>query len=101
MPRQTNFVSFIQRIVREQVGDAMRDVFGSIAGTKTRAKNGRRRRRKARGKWRPGGPGRPPKAVAEKMAAKTPATGVGSKKARRGGRRRRPGRPKGSKTKAA
>jgi hypothetical protein len=100
MPRQTNFVSFIQQIVRDEVQHAIHGLFGSTTGTKKRATNGRRRRgRKARGKWRPGGPGRPPKAVAEKMAPKKAATTKVVHRPRR--RRRGPGRPPGSRKKAA
>src|SRR6266446_2026722 len=69
MPRQKSLATVIRDLVQEEVGDAIRSLLGSASGTKPKAKNGRRRRRrKARGKWRPGGPGRPPKAVAEKMA---------------------------------
>jgi hypothetical protein len=86
MPRQTNLISFIQQMVREQVQEAIHGLLGSTTGTGKKAKNGRRRRgRKARGKWRPGGPGRPPKVVAERMAAKPKMT-------RRRRRRRGPGR---------
>ena len=48
-------MTMIQNLVREQVQEAIHSFLGT---TKTKAKNGRRRRR---GKWRPGGPGRPPK----------------------------------------
>src|SRR5262249_13869506 len=69
---------------------------------KVKPKNGRRRRRRTRGTWRPGGPGRPPKAVAEKMAhtKRSVATPVAPKPKivrRRRRRRRGPGRPPGSK----
>jgi hypothetical protein len=75
MPRQTNLISFIQQMVREQVQEAIHSLLGSTTGPRKKAKNGRRRRgRKARGTWRPGGPGRPPKAIAEKMAQKKAAT---------------------------
>jgi hypothetical protein len=60
MPRQKSLMTVIAALVREEVSSAV----GSLLGTaKPKAKNGRRKRR---GKWRPGGPGRPPKAVAEK-----------------------------------
>jgi hypothetical protein len=59
MARPTSFLTLIQNLVREQVEDAIHALLGT-AGSKKKAKNGRRRRRKARGKWRPGGPGRPP-----------------------------------------
>ena len=105
MPRQKSLATVIRDLVQEEVGDAIRSLLGSASGTKPKAKNGRRRRRKARGKWRPGGPGRPPKAVAEKMAHKKAMTTSGSKTKtvvrRRRRRRRGPGRPPGSKKKAA
>ena len=80
-----------------------RSLLGSVSSNKPKAKNGRRRRRKPRGKWRPGGPGRPPKAVAEKMAQKKAAPVSPKPKTGRRRRRRRrgPGRPAGSKKKAA
>ena len=100
MPRQKSLATVIRDLVQEEVGDAIRSLLGSASGTKPKAKNGRRRRRKARGKWRPGGPGRPPKVVAEKMAQK--AVAPKAKTVRRRRRRRRgPGRAAGSKTKAA
>src|SRR3989442_8094534 len=96
MPRQKSLATVIRDLVQEGVGDAIRSLLGSASGPTPKAKNGRRRRRKARGKGRPGGPGRPPKAVAAKMAhtkkvAKTKTVH------RRRTRRRGPG----SKTKAA
>src|SRR2546428_2754403 len=100
MPRQKSLATVIRDLVQEEVGDAIRSLLGSASGTKPKAKNGRRRRRKARGKWRPGGPGRPPRAVAEKAARK--AVARKSKTVRRRRRRRHgPGRPSGSKKKAA
>src|SRR2546425_11839674 len=104
MPRQRSLVTVIRDMVQQEVRSAIQSLLGSISTGKTKAKNGRRRRRKARGKWRPGGPGRPPKAVAERMAhmkrAAVVAPTVG--KAKNGRRRRRgPGRPAGSKKKAA
>ena len=103
MPRQKSLATVIRDLVQEEVGDAIRSLLGSASGTKPKAKNGRRRRRKARGKWRPGGPGRPPKAVAEKMAQKKAAPVSPKPKTGRRRRRRRrgPGRPAGSKKKAA
>src|SRR6266404_7686716 len=92
MPRQRSLATVIRDLVQEEVGDAIRSLLGSASGTKPKAKNGRRRRRKARGKWRPGGPGRPPKAVAEKMAKKkavATASGSRAKTVRRRCRRRR------------
>ena len=107
MPRQRSIVTVIRDIVEQEVRSAIQSLLGSVSSNKPKAKNGRRRRRrKARGKWRPGGPGRPPKAVAEKMARrkKALATPVAAKTKtgrRRRRRRRAPGRPPGSKTKAA
>src|SRR5207245_2457 len=67
LPRQRSLVTVIRDIVQREVGSAIQSLLGGVS-TRKKATNGRRRRRKARGKWRPGGPGRPPKAVAEKMA---------------------------------
>src|SRR5438034_2781580 len=103
MPRQKNLVTVIRDMVQQEVGSAIQSLLGSVS-TGKKAKNGRRRRRKARGKWRPGGPGRPPKAVAEKMArtkVPTPAAPKAKTVRRRGRHRRGPGRAAGSKTKAA
>ena len=105
MPRQKSLVTVIRDLVQEEVRSAIQSFLDSIH-TGTKPKNGRRRRRKARGKWRPGGPGRPPKAVAEKMARGkkamvTPAAPKAKSVRRRRRRRRGPGRPPGSKTKAA
>ena len=101
MPRRKSLVTVIRKLVGEEVGDAIHSLLGSVSSTKPKAKNGRRRRRrKARGKWRPGGPGRPPKAVAEKMAQKAVAPKAKTVRRRRRGRRG-PGRPPGSKKKAA
>ena len=105
MPRQRSLLTVIRDMVQEEVGNAIRSLLGSVSSNKPKPTNGRRRRRKARGKWRPGGPGRPPKAVAEKMARKkavATASGSRAKTVRRRRRRRRgPGRPPGSKKKAA
>ncbi len=93
MPRQQSLATVIRDMVQQEVGSAIQSLLGSVSTGKN-AKNGRRRRRrKGRGKWRPGGPGRPPKAVAERMAQKPVR--------RRRRRRRGPGRAAGSKTKAA
>ena len=105
MPRQRSLVTVIRDLVQQEVRSAISSLLGSISPRKP-AKNGRRRRRKARGKWRPGGPGRPPKAVVEKTAhtKKSVATPVAPKAKtirRRRRRRRGPGRPPGSKKKAA
>jgi len=56
MPRQKSLVTAIQEIVRREVGDLLSSLLGSAPKAKRR-----------RGKWRPGGPGRPPKAVAARM----------------------------------
>jgi len=105
MPRQKSLATVIRDLVQEEVGDAIRSLLGSASGTKPKATNGRRRRRKARGKWRPGGPGRPPKAVAARMARKKATAATSGSKAKTIRRRRRrgrgPGRPAGSKKKAA
>ncbi len=106
MPRQKSLVTVIRDMVQQEVGSAIQSLLGGVSGTKPKTTNGRRRRRKARGKWRPGGPGRPPKAVAEKMARGkkamvTPAAPKAKSVRRRRRRRRGPGRPPGSKTKAA
>ncbi len=101
MPRQKSLVTVVREMVQEEVGNAIRSLLGSVSGTKPKAKNGRRRRR-ARGKWRPGGPGRPPKAVAERAARKKKAVATPPvPKAKNGRRRRRGRRGPGSKTKAA
>src|SRR5438046_10612150 len=105
MPKQRSLVTVIRDMVQQEVGSAIQSLLGSVSGTKPKAKNGRRRRRRARGKWRPGGPGRPPKAVAAKMAQKKAAAATSGPKAktirRRRRRRRGPGRPPGSKKRAA
>ena len=106
MPRQRSVVTVIRDIVQQEVSSAIRSLLGSVSSNKPKAKNGRRRRRKARGKWRPGGPGRPPKAAAERMAHRKKAVmmPVAPKTKtvhRRRRRRRGPGRPPGSKKKAA
>src|SRR5438128_5715551 len=105
MPKQRSLVSVIRDLVQQEVRSAIQSLFGGIPTT-TGAKNGRRRRRRrTRGTWRPGGPGRPPKAIAEKMARKKPVTRPAAPKTktvrRRRRRRRGPGRPPGSKNKAA
>ena len=59
--------SLIRDMVQQEVRSAIQSLLGSVStGKRAKAKNGRRRKR--RGKWRPGGPGRPPKAVAERTA---------------------------------
>jgi hypothetical protein len=59
MPRQKSLVTVIRDIVQQEVRSAIQSLLGRVSGTKPKARNGRRRKR--RGKWRPGGPGRPPK----------------------------------------
>src|SRR5881409_2355807 len=104
MPRQRSLVTVISEMVQEEVRSAIHALLESVS-TGKKATNGRRRRRKGRGKWRPGGPGRPPKAVAEKAARQkatvTPPTPKAKTTRCRRRRRRGPGRPAGSKTKAA
>ena len=105
MPRQKSLVTVIRDMVQQEVGSAIQSLLGGVS-TRKKATNGRRRRRKARGKWRPGGPGRPPKAVAAKMAHRkkavvTPVVPKAKTVHRRRRRRRGPGRPAGSKRKAA
>ena len=103
MPRQRSLVTVVRDMVREEVHSAVQSLLGGVS-TRKKVKNGRRRRRRTRGKWRPGGPGRPPKAVAEKMARTKVPTPVAPKAKtvrRRRRRRRGPGRAAGSKTKAA
>src|SRR4029077_13631634 len=98
MPRQKSLLTVIRDMVQQEVESAIRSLLGGIS-TGKKSKNGRRRRRRrGRGTWRPGGPGRPPKAVAERMARKKSATKTVR---RRRKRRRGPGRPPGSKNKAA
>src|SRR5438128_7572667 len=103
MPRQRSLVTVIRDLVQHEVRSAIQSLLGSVSSTKPKTRNGRRRKR--RGKWRPGGPGRPPKAVAEKMApTKKVAAPIPPKTKtvhRRRRRRRGPGRPAWSKKKAA
>ncbi len=102
MPRQRSLMTVIRDMVQQEVRSAIHSLFGGMATTKP--KNGPRRRRRARESWRPGGPGRPPKAVAEKMAQKKRAAATPASKTkvvRRRRRRRGPGRAAGAKTKAA
>ena|SRR2546426_12617725 len=101
MPRQRSLVTVIRDLVQQEVRSAIQSLLGSVSSKMPKAKNGRRRRRKARGKWRPGGPGRPPKAVAEKMVQKKIAVTPAAPKAKTVRRRRRRQRGPGSKTKAA
>jgi len=104
MPRQRSLVTVIRDLVQEEVRSAIQSLLGSISTGKTKPKTGRHRKR--RGKWRPGGPGRPPKAVAERAAQTrkalvTPPVPKAKNGRRRRRRRRGPGRPPGSKKKAA
>jgi len=93
-------VTVIRDLVQQEVRSAIDSLLSTVSPRK-RPTNGRRRR--TRGTWRPGGPGRPPKAIAEKMARKAAATPtvVRAKTAHRRRRRRGLGRRAGSKTKAA
>ena len=50
MPRPTDFLSAVQKLVRDQVQQAVRGLFGSTRPRKKKAKNGRRRRRRRRGR---------------------------------------------------
>ena len=68
MPRQKSLLTVIRELVRTEVAQALQSLLGGLTGSK--AKNGRRRRKRR-------GPGRPP----------------GSKNKKRRG----PGRPRGSK----
>ena len=56
MPRQRSLVTVIRDLVQHEVRSAIQSLLGSVSSTKPKT-----RRRKRRGKWRPGGPGRPPK----------------------------------------
>src|SRR5882724_9953418 len=98
MPRQRSLVTMIRDLVQEEVRSAIHALFGGISTLTTRkpATNGRRRRRRTRGTWRPGGPGRPPKTVAAKMVQKKGLVKSGAPKAKRIRRRRRRRRPAGS-----
>jgi hypothetical protein len=69
MPRQRSLVTVIREMVRDEVRFAIQSLLGT-ASPRRRAASGRRRRRRRRGTWRPGGPGRPPKAVAAKLVRK-------------------------------
>ncbi len=103
MPRQRSLVTAIRDLVQHEVHSAIESLLGSVSSNKPKAKNGQRRR-KGRGKSRPGGPGRPPKTVAEKTVQKKIAVTPAAPKAKNGRRRRRrrrgPGQ-RGSRTKAA
>src|SRR6266481_2446951 len=105
MRGQQTFVPVFRVMVKQEGHATIQSFRGSVSGNKPKVKNGRRRGRKARGKWRPGGPGRPPKAVAEKLARKKAVVRPPVPKAKNGRRRRRrrrgPGRPPGLKKKAA
>src|SRR5437867_7331354 len=80
MPRQRSLVTVIRDLVQQEVRSAIQSLLGGISTGTAKPTNGRRRRRrKARGKWRPGGPGRPPKAIAEKVAQKKAAAATSGK----------------------
>jgi len=55
-------VTAIRDVVRAEVRRALEELLGGLTGSPRR---GGRRARSARRKWRPGGPGRPPKDVVE------------------------------------
>src|SRR5207302_11181778 len=101
MPEPRSLVTVIRDLVQQEVRSAIQSLLGGIS-TGTRATNGRRRRRRrrTRGTWRPGGPGRPPKALAEKLAQKKAAAATPGSKGktihRRRGRRGGPRRPAGA-----
>ena len=105
MPRQRSLVTVIRDIVQREVGSAIQ----SLLGGRLYPEEGDERSAPSSQGVRevgPGGPGRPPKAVAEKMARGkkamvTPAAPKAKSVRRRRRRRRGPGRPPGSKTKAA
>ena len=101
MPTQKSLLAVIRDVVQREVRSAIQSLLGSISTGKTKAKNRRRRRRNGRGKWRRGGPGRPPKAVAEKAVQKKKAVVVSKPKNGRRRRRRGRGRTPGSKKKTA
>src|SRR5438128_7012247 len=104
MPTQKSLLAVIRDVVQREVRSAIQSLLGSISTGKTKAKNRRRRRRNGRGKWRRGGPGRPPKAVAEKAVQKKKAVATPVVSKPKNGRRRRRrgrGRTPGSKKKTA
>src|SRR5262249_8808001 len=76
VPRRKSLVSMIREMVQEEVRSAIQSLLGVGSAGKTKPRNGRRRRRKTRGKWRPGGPGRPPQSVSEKAAGKKRGRGT-------------------------
>jgi hypothetical protein len=70
MPRTKSLITVIRDLVHHEVTQAIAQLFHGVSSTgngRRKAKNGRRKR--PRGKWRPGGPGRPP-ASARKMKRK-------------------------------
>jgi hypothetical protein len=70
MPRTKSLITVIRDLVHHEVTQAITQLFAGVHSTgngRRKAKNGRRKR--PRGKWRPGGPGRPP-ASARKMKRK-------------------------------
>jgi ribosomal protein L19E len=54
MPRQKSLLTVIRELVEQEVRSAIQSLFGSVF-TVTRAKNGRRRRKRRRGPGRPRG----------------------------------------------
>lgn len=70
MPRHKSLITVIRETVQNEVRSAVQGLLGGFGGQPmAKATNGRRKRR--RGTWRPGGPGRPPKAVAVKAVSRT------------------------------
>lgn len=90
MARRKSLVSMIRELVETEVGNAIQSLLGTA---KAKAKNGRRRR-KPYGKWRPGGPGRPPRSIVEarKSKAQSKVKPRAAKTGSVGRRRRRSGR---------
>ncbi len=85
MPRQKSLVTVIRDMVQQEVGSAIQSLLGGVSGTKPKTTNGR---------------------VAAKMAHRkkavvTPVVPKAKTVHRRRRRRRGPGRPAGSKRKAA
>jgi hypothetical protein len=69
MPRHKSLMTVIRETVQSEVRSVVQGLLGGFGGQpKPKATTGRRKRR--RGTWRPGGPGRPPKAVAGKAVSR-------------------------------
>ena len=54
MPRRKSLITVIREVVQDEVQKAIDGLLRTVGGTKTKAANGRRKRRRRRG------PGRPP-----------------------------------------